>query len=584
MTKYATMNPLGSTSPYDLFDNAQNFDIAINSITAAIWQDRFGKSRHTWYGLEAMAKAAIAAFGYITMDSFQVGATITLPNQVLRWKLPDGDGDYYRWDGAFPKWVPPGSTPENAGGVGSGKWLSVGDATLRADLAKPSGPKLIGGLPFDSLYGDLSTSSDNTAAINERLNWSRTTGKTVEFPAGRFPVSGSLELGGVKARGRSVGYRNSDGTVLVGSGQAAMFKQSQATFPYYAATSLESLKIENVVCGLDFGYLTRALFEDIHIDSTGTSIRFGDATQAGPLFNVMRRCSALSDGGSALYINGATWCNDNIFELCFFESKNNGLSPAVVIDTAGGLGAIGNLFPGTEIASEGYGVRLKNARATDFSATWFECMGPAIWLNGTSYGTIIAGAVFGRQRASNITGIPWAIYHESGNATLAINKPYISLTNPADQDGCGLIGYAGTSPAAGLVVDVVSDPHTENTGGVAYTRYKDGLFSKVTKILHGDQIIQSDSSPSLALQYEDGTKKFEVYSNSSKGGADVGVVMKVNDVARLQFTTDNKVLLPGQKLGLVGEANTSAPGTKTHRIQVLSETGAFLGYLAVYSS
>ncbi|BET44024.1 endosialidase catalytic beta-propeller domain-containing protein [Atlantibacter hermannii] len=139
MTKYATMNPLGSTSPYDLFDNAQNFDFAVNNITAAIWQDRFGVSRHTWYGLEAMAKAAIAAFGYITMDSFQAGATLRQPNQVLR---DTSTGEYYRWDGSFlpsGKIVPPGSTPDTAGGIGIGKWVSVGDATLRGQLVDPDG-------------------------------------------------------------------------------------------------------------------------------------------------------------------------------------------------------------------------------------------------------------------------------------------------------------------------------------------------------------------------------------------------------------------------------------------------------------
>jgi len=136
MTKYATMNPPGSTSPYDLFDNSQNFDTAINSITAAIWQDRFGKSRHTWYGLESMAKAAIAAFGYITMDSFQASATLTLPNQVLR---DTNTGEYYRWDGVFPKAVPAGSTPASTGGVSIGAWLSVGDAVLRGQISDPDG-------------------------------------------------------------------------------------------------------------------------------------------------------------------------------------------------------------------------------------------------------------------------------------------------------------------------------------------------------------------------------------------------------------------------------------------------------------
>lgn len=455
---------------------------------------------------------------------------------------------------------------------------------LRRELAGDNGSNLVGGLPFDSMYGDLSTTEDNTMSINERLNWSRKTGKTVELPAGRFKVSGELELGGVKLRGRSIGFRNSDGTVLVGVGQDRLFNQSESTFPYFASTKLESLRIENVICGIEFGYLNRAEFEDIHIKCTGTGVRFGRAGNAGPQWNIMRRCTVESIGGSAIYMNGAEWCNNNTFELCFFESKENADIPAVVIDCAGGFGAIDNIFIGTEIASEGYGVRLKNAKATHFFGAYLECYGPSIWLNGTSLGTKVAGGVFARQRNNNATGINWAIYHESGNASIEIDKPYVVVSSPISQDGCGFIGYKGESPASGLVVDITSDPHTENIGGVAYTRYKDGLFSKTTKIVHGDQIIQSDSSPSLSLQYEDGTKKVEIYSNSLKDGEDFGATLKVNDISRMQFTADGKkILLPGQTLGVKAEENTDTSGIKTHRIQLLNESGSHLGYIHVFS-
>ncbi|MGL4203774.1 MAG: hypothetical protein ACRCTT_20305, partial [Enterobacter roggenkampii] len=91
-------------------------------------------SNSTLDGLEYLYHQAISKIGYVTMDSFQTGNTLTVPNQVLRWTSPDGDGDYYRWDGVFPKVVPAGSTPTTAGGIGAGKWLSVGDASLRNDL------------------------------------------------------------------------------------------------------------------------------------------------------------------------------------------------------------------------------------------------------------------------------------------------------------------------------------------------------------------------------------------------------------------------------------------------------------------
>ncbi|HBT7016308.1 TPA: tail fiber domain-containing protein [Klebsiella pneumoniae] len=53
MTKYKTNNPLGSAAVKDLYDNAENLDVAINSITLAIWKDRLGKERKTWYGIES---------------------------------------------------------------------------------------------------------------------------------------------------------------------------------------------------------------------------------------------------------------------------------------------------------------------------------------------------------------------------------------------------------------------------------------------------------------------------------------------------------------------------------------------------
>lgn len=144
MTTYATNNPLGSTDPRDLYDNSQNFDHLSLDRQNETWPDRLGNDRLTWHGIEKMSTEAISAYGWITLDSFQAGQTLTLPNQVLRWALPDGDGEYYRWDGEFPKTVAPGSTPSNSGGIGSGAWLSIGDASLRNSISSPSGYSAIG--------------------------------------------------------------------------------------------------------------------------------------------------------------------------------------------------------------------------------------------------------------------------------------------------------------------------------------------------------------------------------------------------------------------------------------------------------
>lgn len=170
MTTYNTGNPLGSAAAKDLCDNSQNFDHLSNDRENETWPDRFGVPRLTWYGMEKMNESAIAGYGWILTDSFQDGATLTEPNQALRWKLPDGNGEYYRWDGDFPKSVPTGSTPDTTGGVGSGAWLSVGDAILRTNLADSEGYKLVGGLRnnFYRMFDNVSAmKADDTLSVGD---------------------------------------------------------------------------------------------------------------------------------------------------------------------------------------------------------------------------------------------------------------------------------------------------------------------------------------------------------------------------------------------------------------------------------
>ena len=53
MSTYKTGNPLGSAAVKDLFDNAENLDFALNSLTALIWIDRLGKTRPSFFGMES---------------------------------------------------------------------------------------------------------------------------------------------------------------------------------------------------------------------------------------------------------------------------------------------------------------------------------------------------------------------------------------------------------------------------------------------------------------------------------------------------------------------------------------------------
>uniref|UniRef100_A0AAU8B8R4 Tail protein n=1 Tax=Escherichia phage Baskent_phicoli_1 TaxID=3145031 RepID=A0AAU8B8R4_9CAUD len=108
---------------------------------------------------------AAGRFGYITRRSFEKGFNVTTWNEALLW---EEDGDYYRWDGTLPKNVPAGSTPEASGGIGLGAWVSVGDASLRADLSSKDGMELIGG-DLKSYGADASGSTPCDSQLSQML-------------------------------------------------------------------------------------------------------------------------------------------------------------------------------------------------------------------------------------------------------------------------------------------------------------------------------------------------------------------------------------------------------------------------------
>ncbi|MFA4143240.1 hypothetical protein OQJ41_05365 [Enterobacter hormaechei] len=150
--------PVPSESYRDLKYNAGKIDEFVTS-PAHTYADRFGNQHWTIAGINYTASTAISSLGYITLDSFEDGNNLTLPNQVLRY---EATGEYYRWDGELPKSVAPGSTPETSGGIGPGAWLSVGDASLRTDLASGEKASLVG-------YGSSTVKDALDSVVNKRV-------------------------------------------------------------------------------------------------------------------------------------------------------------------------------------------------------------------------------------------------------------------------------------------------------------------------------------------------------------------------------------------------------------------------------
>ncbi|MBQ0262601.1 hypothetical protein LHV25_21820 [Providencia rettgeri] len=139
-----TQEPVPSSDIKNLFFNSGLLDIWATSLEPK-YIDRFGNCHLTAAGMEWIfnelvtkfkieSEQALLAAGYAPAGTFQEGAEVVSRNGTVLWKLPDGDGDHYRWDGDLPKQVPAGSTPQSTGGIGKGAWVSVGDASLRGDI------------------------------------------------------------------------------------------------------------------------------------------------------------------------------------------------------------------------------------------------------------------------------------------------------------------------------------------------------------------------------------------------------------------------------------------------------------------
>ncbi|HIC8352890.1 TPA: hypothetical protein ACW7O9_004547 [Enterobacter hormaechei subsp. steigerwaltii] len=189
MATQPTNLPVPSESPRDLKFNAGKIDEFVTSLVNT-YVDRFGNEHYTIEGLRWLAQQAIAQYGWIPVDSFQDGADITLPNQALRDEVT---GEYYRWDGALPKHVDAGSTPDTSGGVGPGKWLSIGDSLLRSALINKvidGNNKAYGTLYRTLKYFDAAGDgvTDDTAALLAADAYSISSGEPIRVTNGVYKI------------------------------------------------------------------------------------------------------------------------------------------------------------------------------------------------------------------------------------------------------------------------------------------------------------------------------------------------------------------------------------------------------------
>ncbi|HEJ9267237.1 TPA: hypothetical protein SMM07_000567 [Klebsiella oxytoca] len=142
MSTYKTGNPLGSAAVKDLFDNAENLDFALNSLTALIWTDRLGKTRRSFFGMESAFvtqltsqesrfNTFIQSSGYQIVGDYTAGPlTLTEYNQLIRY-----NNELYKLTAATDiPFITAGNTDETWTSTDAAHFVSVGDAALRQNL------------------------------------------------------------------------------------------------------------------------------------------------------------------------------------------------------------------------------------------------------------------------------------------------------------------------------------------------------------------------------------------------------------------------------------------------------------------
>lgn len=106
MTRFNTGNNLNSLDERDFYDNCLSLDQAMNS-TDPTWRDRFNVEKPT---IDAALKSAgfmPAAFDFVTGGTLQPGDR----NKAVYNPAPNGDNNWYRWNGVFPKEITANSQP-----------------------------------------------------------------------------------------------------------------------------------------------------------------------------------------------------------------------------------------------------------------------------------------------------------------------------------------------------------------------------------------------------------------------------------------------------------------------------------------
>ena len=418
MTIHATFNPIGSTSPKDLIDNAQNLDYLILGPLLS-YPDRRSVNRLSWAGIEASFTAAqaqrasafdvaqlgraerfdtfIATSGYAVIGDYaSQPVTFTERNQLM---LKDGELWKPKASVALPYVTTGVWTSESTG------FVSVGDAALRQALASDTGSmqvydKQAGGTTYKR---PISGKLDALASIRDYGTSGVGNGVTSDHLAA---IAMGAALGYINfSRGNYVldtctlDYPVSfdkKANVTVNAGQTVTIRAPITSPKQYILKGAGTyvLTQNDAAAGEDV--------REVHVSWFGAFPNLGDLSDQGPAFRKLftavgnRESIAHCDVGgyvidSTVPITRAGWLKCAGSRRTVFKCTGDGFP--LFVDTSGGLAKITDC--NFEIPS---GSTTRNSPFIEFSYNEFELNN--IRLGQSKKGIVTTGNA---GRISNIT-------------------------------------------------------------------------------------------------------------------------------------------------------------------------------------
>lgn len=370
--------------------------------------------------------------------SFDKGFELTDGTQVVNF-----NNYLYRWNGDLPKTVLPGSTPKSSGGVGMGAWVSVGGASIIANIESGDGG-LIGltnGTLKDAIYwvtfemfgavGDGIT--DDTTSINAAIKHLNDYGDGLSaievekivnggggeirlIPGKVYRYTSTLFIpANIRIEGRKLYFNNKTNSALYYDGDLSKS----------AITTLSYKK------GSDDKYY---IYNDVSVIPDGSEFDNGDYYAA--CRNIQLNCSLITAPGTAVgvYWIGASGSSSN--QLCIGEnnSTNARLPDVGLLQTC----SWGSTHYNPHILARKQGAHFENANG----GTLF--VAPYIDRNGS----------FNNDQDS----APFAINGASGTYGVSFKNTTITLQNP-------IVEHFYNAFVASKSDIRVYSPHIESAGG-----------------------------------------------------------------------------------------------------------------------